>query len=163
MSLKPLLQPDAWAAKPWGDPEKQRADLQGPIRGCQRPAPPPPAPQPIGGAGAVTDSPAARSRSAQHSSGGEASVEQVPRRLAKHRKSPVRGGHRPRPSRAWLDGSGRLVPRLPSPPTRASIMAAHLPVSLTPCSGKPNTTRRDAPRGSQAWKLRGPLGVQTAS
>lgn len=48
---------------------------------------PPPAPQPIGAAAAMIDGPAARSRSAQHSSRGEASVVQVRRSLAKHRKS----------------------------------------------------------------------------
>lgn len=76
------------ATEPRGEPERREIRSSRSPSGDASALPhPPPAPQPIGAAAAMIDGPAARSRSAQHWSRGEASVVQVRRSLAKHRKS----------------------------------------------------------------------------
>lgn len=79
------------------------------------------------------------------------SVEQVPRRLAKHRKSP-------RPEEVTDPGprGPGLAARAPPVPAYACLYnGCSPPVSLKPFSGKPNPTRERCPAGSQAWKLWG--------
>lgn len=87
---------------------------------------------------------------------------QVPRSRAKHRKSLGGGGHRPA-----LEGLARrlrrLVPRRPSAPTHACIMAAHLKSPSRPSLRKSSRAREMPHSGVTGLEALGSPGVLTTS